>query len=69
MIDELTTIILSYESDTFSAIGAGLTPADADAMAKALFARLCKVVEEGGTLRCDGDVLAGLLEEVRDAQT
>lgn len=63
MLDKLGNIILNYESDTFSAIGSDLTPADADRMAALLFERLCKVVEEGGTLRRDG--LAGLLEEVQ----
>jgi hypothetical protein len=62
-MDEIESIILNYESDTFS--GAELTLADADRMAALLFDRLCKVVRTGGTLRCDGEVLAGLFEEVR----
>lgn len=65
-MDELETIILNYESDTFSASGLGVTARDARAMALLLIKRLCKVVRTGGTLRCDGDVLAGLLDEVRE---
>lgn len=64
-MEKLATIILEYESDTFSAIGSALTPTDAHAIALVLFDRLCKVVAEGGTLRCDGDVLSDILDEMR----
>lgn len=65
-MDELANIILEYESDTFSAIDSELTPTDAQAMATLLFNRFCKVVAEGGLLRCDGDVLSDLLDDIRD---
>jgi hypothetical protein len=67
-MDELANIIIGYESDTFSAIGAALTPSDAHAMATLLFNRFCKIVAEGGALRCDGDVLSSLLDEVREPE-
>jgi hypothetical protein len=68
MHDELAKIIFEYESDTFSAIGSALTPADAYAMATLLFNRFCAVVAEGGTFRCDGNVLLSLLDERREAE-
>jgi hypothetical protein len=58
----LITIIHEYESDTFS--GADLSEADAQRVAALLFTRFLKVVREGGTLRCDGDVLASLYADV-----
>lgn len=63
-MDELARLILEHESDTFSASARGLTPQVAQKMARALFKRFCKVVAEGGTFRCDGDVLADTLDEV-----
>lgn len=63
---KVANIILEYESDTFSAIDMAVTPAEAHAMAGLLFERFCKVVAESGTFRCDGDVLAHYLDEVRD---
>ncbi len=66
-MDRIANIILEYESDTFNAFELGVTPQDAHDMAALLFDRLCKVVDEGGTLRCDGDVLAELFDTVRDA--
>lgn len=67
-MDKLAHVILTYESDTFSAIGLGVTPQDAHDMAVLLFDRLCKVVEEGGILRSDGDVLSALLDDIREEQ-
>jgi hypothetical protein len=64
-MDELAKVILEYESDTFSAIGSALTPADVQAMATVLFSRFCKVVAESGTFRCDGVVLSDILDDMR----
>ena len=61
-IDRLAEIILDYESNTFDLV---LTPKDAIDMARVLFDRLCKIVAEGGTLRCDGDVLWEVYDQVQ----
>lgn len=67
-MDKLVSIILAYESDTFSATGSALTPADAHAMATKLFDKFCTIVAEGGLFRCDGDVLSCILDEVRETE-
>lgn len=64
-MDKIADIILRYESDTFDAGALGVTRKEARQMAARLFMRLCKVVEEGGQLRCDGDVLSSMLDDVR----
>lgn len=66
-IGRLASIIKGYESDTFDAKALGVTRQEAWNMAEHLFDLLVKIVEEGGVLRCDGDVLSALLEDIRDA--
>ncbi len=63
--NRLFNIISSYESDTFSASELDLTPEEAQAIADELTQRLTEIVEEGGTMTCDGDVLASMLEDIR----
>jgi hypothetical protein len=64
-MDELIDIISEYESDTFNAKGLALTSEEAKEIAERLLERLCQIVAEGGTLRCDGDVLADYLDGIR----
>lgn len=63
MFDDLVFAIKNYESDTFS--GGNATIGEARRMARLLWKRFMVLVEESGTMRMDGDVLAALLDEVR----
>lgn len=63
---DLVEIIRNYESDTFNAFQRGILKREATVMAEKLFNKLCRVVEEGGTLTCDGARLSAMLDELRD---
>ena len=64
-MESLITTILWYESDTFSSDKEGMTEAEATQIAIALLAELVETVATGGTLVCDGDVLAQHLYTIR----
>ncbi len=61
----LTQIILEYESDTFNAKMLRVTKAEARTIARKLFLDLCRIVEEGGRMTCDGVRLTEELENIR----
>ena len=65
-MDPLIKLIMSYESDTFSASQEQLTEQEAEMLARGLFTDLCRIVESGGHLWCDGLLLASRLEDLRD---
>lgn len=64
-MNNLADIIYCYRSASFNAAESSVTKREALTMAHLLMERLCHVLREGGTLRCDGDVLADLLDDVR----
>jgi len=64
-MDKLVKIIREYESDTFNARALGVTRKEAHLIAERLLSKLCEIVEEGGYLRCDGDTLSIMLNNVR----
>jgi hypothetical protein len=64
-MSDLVTILLMYESDTFSASGVELEVDEAEKMAQRLTGQFLGVVEEGGTFTCDGVRLSAILDEIR----
>lgn len=62
---EITEAILRYESDTFSASALEVKHSEAYKMAEKLHKCFLDMIQGGGRMHCDGDVLSELLDEVR----
>lgn len=65
-IDDIQNIILNYESDSFSASDLNVSQSEARLMAYLIISDVKIIVQNGGTMVCDGVWLDWLLDSVRD---